>query len=67
MQRILKKTLRVDKSAEEHGGIKSICVYRPNARTVQIYIHKRTHTHTQHVNPWLYFSSLFEVVSQGRL
>lgn len=26
-----------------------------------------THSHTQHVNPWPYFSSLFEVASQGRL
>lgn len=40
-------------------------VKRHNAHTKQMYA--RTHTGIQRAKPWQYFSSLFEVVSHGRL
>lgn len=57
-----KITIGVYESEMTHGGTESICVYRHNTHTKM----GDTHTHIQQVNPWQYFSSLFEVASHGR-
>ena len=58
--------------AKGHRGIESTSVHTQNRQRMDVHTHTHTHTHAtqvciQQVNLWQCFSSLFEVVSHGRL